>query len=222
MEECETLMPIFKRRPEPELPKLSDIVEQQLQQQENELFNMPQLPGIRSRRDHTFYDTYLSPEIDQPMVETIDLFSRNGHIGRFSGALTNMQTPGIMSSDQSCTINQMRASLYFDAAINDPSLYAAIQMGCTFIPLVGMKPTRPINMLHQFVEPDPKDKNKIRQRAWPAFEIFYQCGPIGISARQDFGLRIITTPSVCKLVNELQGKKYFKVHVDCVIMRDVC
>ncbi len=167
---------------------------------------MPKLDGVRERKDWTFSDTLLSPEfgVKNVLHPTMDLFK--------PGSSDGTQ----FASDRTFVVNQIRASLFFEDGLNDPSVYGLIQMEMTFKPFIGLKPERNISLLHQLI-----DENK-EQRAWPAFEIFYKCGPILVPARQLFSLQVNSSNYLVDTINELKGKKFMKLHVDGPIVRDVC
>lgn len=73
---------------------------------------MPRLHGVKERRHQPFYDTLIRTTGDpSPALQrSVRLFG-NANVGQV--ALTNLQVPGQLASDQTYSILALRAWLYF-------------------------------------------------------------------------------------------------------------
>lgn len=166
--------------------------------------------GLRERVDYTYFDTLLSPDGADIVQEVNTLFN---HTNTGIPWLCNLYTPGMLSGDQSFTLNTMRTSVFFERSLEDPSIYGSVMAGTEVRLYVGDKLQR--GGLDLF---NPKE----RPNKWPAFEFVNTCGPIGILPRQPFRAVVEFSPTVAELINRLKGRKFFKVSLDGLLMRDIC
>ena len=99
---------------------------------------MPRLHGVRERRHQPFYDTLVrSTGSPTTTVLSSTLLFGNSNVG--SLALTNLQTPGQLASDQTYVILALRAWLYFDGT-NHRDLYLQTASQLYFTLTLGDKP----------------------------------------------------------------------------------
>ena len=99
---------------------------------------MPRLHGVRERRHQPVYDTLIrstgSPAT--AVAPSTRLFG-NSNVGNL--ALTNLQVPGQLASDQTYVILALRAWLYFDGT-NHRELYLQVCSQLYFTLTLGDKP----------------------------------------------------------------------------------
>jgi len=99
---------------------------------------MPRLHGVRERRHQPFYDTLVrSTGSPSTTVQSSTLLFGNSNVGNL--ALTNLQTPGQLASDQTYVILALRAWLYFDGT-NHRELYLQTASQLYFTLTLGDKP----------------------------------------------------------------------------------
>src|SRR5438128_240153 len=101
---------------------------------------MPKLEGVSERRHQPFYDSLIRAGAGQAPTPALgartQLFGSN-NIGNLS--LTNMTTPGQLSSDQTYVIMAMRAFLYF-RGVSASDMYAGCASQLFFTLVIGDKP----------------------------------------------------------------------------------
>lgn len=73
---------------------------------------MPKLDGVRERQHQPIYDT-LVRGIGQSNVQNLQSLFGNANVG--NRALTNLQTPGVLASDQTYVVKAIRCAMEFKA-----------------------------------------------------------------------------------------------------------
>ena len=76
---------------------------------------MPKVQGVRERRHQPFFDTLVRGTGISTISSQTSLFG-NANVGQKQ--LTNLQTPGVLASDQTYMIKALRVSMYFQS-MND-------------------------------------------------------------------------------------------------------
>ena len=99
---------------------------------------MPRLHGVRERRHQPVWDTLVrSTGAPSPAVGPATRLFGNANVGNL--ALTNLQVPGQLASDQTYVILALRAWLYFDGT-NRRDLYLQTVSQLYFTLTLGDKP----------------------------------------------------------------------------------
>lgn len=104
---------------------------------------MPRIQGTRERRHQPIYDTLLrtTGAPVNPLGASIKLFG-NANVGNL--AFTNLQTAGVLASDQTYIVMALRCFMYF-VGTNAVALFQQVASQLTFTFTLGDKP--------QFVSP---------------------------------------------------------------------
>lgn len=99
---------------------------------------MPRLHGVRERRHQPVYDTlFRSTGSPSDTIAPSTILFGNSNVGNV--ALTNLQVPGQLASDQTYVILAMRCWLYFDGT-NHRELYLQVLSQLYFQLTLGDKP----------------------------------------------------------------------------------
>jgi hypothetical protein len=102
---------------------------------------MPRLSGVKERRHQPLFDTLVRTNAVSTVQQTTSLFG-NANVGQ--PALTNMNAPGQLASDQTYIVLAMRAFLYFeheaDLVPNARALYVGVASQLYFTFILGEKP----------------------------------------------------------------------------------
>lgn len=99
---------------------------------------MPRLHGVRERRHQPVYDTLIR-STGSPAATVAPSTQMFGNANVGNQALTNLQVPGQLASDQTYVILAMRAWLYFDGT-NHRELYLQVCSQLYFTLTLGDKP----------------------------------------------------------------------------------
>lgn len=176
-------------------------------------FPEPGSPG-REKAEATFYDTLLSPELPEDVLaEKTILFNRDKWLG--SPHITNMMlVGGQVQSDQTFTVGRIRVKAWFegDHELLWGRMFPLVEIGAVYTVMVGGKRHRQMQMFTKRL-PDPQSR---------VLNLEFSAGPIGVPARQGMSVEVAVSPELRRTVNEFHGRKFLRVFVDGVIMRDVC
>lgn len=102
---------------------------------------MPRLAGVKERRHQPLFDTLVRTNAVSTVAQTTSLFG-NANVGQ--PALTNLNAPGQLASDQTYVILAMRCQMYFeseaDLAPAARTLYMGVANQLFFTLILGEKP----------------------------------------------------------------------------------
>lgn len=102
---------------------------------------MPRLAGVKERRHQPLFDTLVRTNAVSTVAQTTSLFG-NANVGQ--PALTNLNAPGQLASDQTYVILAMRCQMYFeqeaDLVPNARALYMGVANQLFFTLILGEKP----------------------------------------------------------------------------------
>lgn len=99
---------------------------------------MPRLHGVRERLHQPFWDSLIrTTGVPAAALGASTRLFGNANVGNL--ALTNLQTAGVLASDQTYVILSLRCYLYFDGT-NARANYQNVSSQCTFTLNLGTKP----------------------------------------------------------------------------------